>query len=90
MVLHTAFTGIFYSKMFVRKGILHVLYDKSLFSLACVSSETRKSATCFLLYLGHKRGSLCQVFLAETVKTGTKNRCVMEAMDVLRRKLSNG
>ena len=40
MVLHTAFIGILYSKMFISKGILHVLYDKLLFSLACVSSET--------------------------------------------------
>ena len=31
----------------------------------------------FSSYLGHKRGSLCQVFLAETVETGTKNRCVI-------------
>ena len=46
MVLHTAFTGIFYSKMLVSKGILHVLYDKSLFNLACISK----------LYLGHKKG----------------------------------
>lgn len=73
MVLHTAFTGIFYSKMLVSKRILHVLYDKSLFNLACISK----------LYLGHKRGSLCQAFLAETVKSGTKNHCVMEAMHVL-------
>ena len=37
--------------------------------------------------LGHKRGSLCQAFLAETVETGTKNRCVIEATHVMRRKL---
>ena len=28
-------------------------------------------------------GPLCQVFLAETVETGTKNHCVIEAMHVL-------
>ena len=28
------------------------------------------------LYLGHKRGSLCQAFLAETKETGNKNRGV--------------
>ena len=32
-------------------------------------------------------GSLCQAFLADTVETGTKNRCVMEATNVLRRQL---
>ena len=35
--------------------------------------------------LGLKRG--CQAFLAETVETGTKKRCVIEATHVLRRKL---
>ena len=40
-----------------------------------------------LAYLGHKRGSLQMPFLAETMKTGTKNRCVIEAMHVLQRKL---
>ena len=30
---------------------------------------------------------MCQAFLAETVETGTKNRCVIEATHVLRRKL---
>ena len=30
-----------------------------------------------------------QAFLAETVETGTKNRCVIEATHVLRRKLGN-
>ena len=32
-------------------------------------------------------GSLCQAFLAEIVETGTKNRCLIEATHVLRRKL---
>ena len=31
--------------------------------------------------------SCCQAFLAETVETGNNNRCVTEAMHVLRRKL---
>ena len=30
---------------------------------------------------------MCQAFLKDTVETGTKNRCVMEATHVLRRKL---
>ena len=38
-----------------------------------------QSATRFSSYLRHKRGSLCQVFLAETVETGTKNHCVIGA-----------
>ena len=45
------------------------------------------SATRFLLHLGHKRGSLCQAFLAGTVETGSKNHCVIEATHVKRRKL---
>ena len=40
-----------------------------------------------LAYLGHKRGSLQMAFLAATMKTGTKNRCVIEATHVLQRKL---
>ena len=36
----------------------------------------------FSSYLGHKKGSLCQAFLAEAVETGTKNRCVIEATHV--------
>ena len=31
--------------------------------------------------------SLCQAFLAESVETGTRNRCVIEATHVLRRKI---
>ena len=34
-----------------------------------------------------KGRSLCQAFLAETVETGTKNRCVIEATHVMRRSL---
>ena len=34
-----------------------------------------------------KGGSLCQAFLAETVEIGNMNRCMTEAMLVLRRKL---
>ena len=32
-------------------------------------------------------GSLCQASLAESMETGTKNRCVIEATHVLERKL---
>ena len=54
--------------------------DVSIISLACVICNA------FSSYLGHKRGSLCQAFLAETVESGSKNRCVIEATHVLRRK----
>ena len=41
----------------------------------------------FSSYLGHKWGVIVPVVLAETVETGTKNCCVIEATHVLRRKL---
>ena len=42
----------------------------------------------FLVVFWDTKGrSLCQVFLDENVETGTKNRCMIEAMYVLRRKL---
>ena len=47
---------------------------------ACVSSETHILQRVF-------RRILCQAFLAETVETRTKNRYVIEATLVLRRKL---
>ena len=34
-----------------------------------------------------KSRTLCQAFLVETVETGTKNRCVIEATHLLLRKL---
>ena len=41
-------------------------------SLACVRSEAHDlQLTRFSSYLGHKRGSLCQAFLVETVEIGT-------------------
>ena len=55
-------------------------------SLAFVSSETQ-FASRFSSYLGHKKALGSQAFLAETVKTGNKNRCVTEATHVWRRKL---
>ena len=44
------------------------------FSLSCVSSETHTLYT--------NGGPLCQVFLAETVETGTKNHRVIDATHV--------
>ena len=41
----------------------------------------------FLRIYDSKGESLCQAFLAATVETGNKNRCVTEATHVLRRKL---
>jgi len=56
---------------------------------SCGSKIPHPPPISFLMVrpLGHKRGSLCQAVLAETVETGTKNRCVIEATHVLRRKL---
>ena len=39
-------------------------------------------ALLFLSRLRKQRDSLFQVFLAETVETGTKNHCVIEATPV--------
>ena len=58
-----------------------------LFSLACVTSETHNLQRVFRRILYTNERSLCQAFLAETVETGTKNRCVIEATHILRRKL---
>ena len=52
------------------KNFLSSLF--ALISLACVSSETYNLQRVQSSFLGHKRSSLCQVFLAETVETGTK------------------
>ena len=42
----------------------------------------------FFLLIEDRKGRSCsQAFLAETVETGNNNRCVTEAMHVLRRKL---
>ena len=49
-------------------------------SLACVISESYNLHTFFCCCWGHKRGSLCQAFLAETMETATKNCCMMEGM----------
>ena len=49
---------------------------ESVVSLVCVSSETHNPQPDFLLIYDTKGESLCQAFLAETVETGNKNRCV--------------
>ena len=76
------------SKRFVLAG-QQLCTCSTLFSLACVSSETHKMCEpfFFLLIQDTKGRSCCQAFLAETVETGNNNRCVTEAMHVLRRKL---
>ena len=48
-------------------------------SLVCVSSETHDLQRVFRCILDTKGRSLCQAFLAETVETENKNRCVIEA-----------
>ena len=52
------------------KNFLNSIF--ALISLACVSGETHNLQRVQSSYLGHKRSSLCQVFLAETVETWTK------------------
>ena len=58
----------------------------SVFSLPCVSRETHNPQRVFIRIQETKGRSLCQAFLAETMETGNKNCCVIEA-HVLRRKL---
>ena len=65
----------------------YVKYLGVLISLPCVSSKTHNLQCVFLRIQDTKGESLCQAFLAETMQTGTKNRCVTEATHVLRRKL---
>ena len=62
------------------------LFFSSVFSLPCVSRETHNPQRVFIRIQETKGRSLCQAFLAETMETGNKNRCVIEA-HVLRRKL---
>ena len=65
------------------KKSFHVLF----INLACLSSETNNLQRVFLRIYDAKGGSLFQAFLEETVKTGNKNRCVVETTHILRRKL---
>ena len=58
------------------------LIPESIFSLSWVSSKTHNLQRIFGRILDTNRGSLCQKFLAETMKTGTKNRCMIEATHV--------
>ena len=58
------------------------LIPESIFSLAWVSSKTHSLQHVFGRILYSNRGSLCQTFLAETVKTGTKNHWAIEATHV--------
>ena len=63
---------------------LHAKYV--IISLACVSSETHNLQRVFRRILYTNGRSLCQAFLAETVRTGTKNLCVIEATYVFAKK----
>ena len=62
-------------------------HNNTVISLASVSSESHNLQRISLRIYHTKGESLCQAFLAETMETGNKNRCVMEATHVLRRKL---
>ena len=54
-------------------GLTHRSRNVSSFeALVKTCSETHNLQRVQSSYLGHKRSSLCQVFLAETVETGTK------------------
>ena len=59
--------------------------DGLLISLALVSLISQ--AGFFSSYLVHNKALWSQAFLAETVETGNKSRCVTEVTHVLRRKL---
>ena len=79
------------TKLFCYNGpvlaTLHNINTRVFISLACASSETHNLQRVFRRILYTNVGSLCPAFFAETVKTETKNRCVIKAMHVLRRKL---
>ena len=62
-----------------------VHFEVLLISLACVSGETHNLQRVFGPILDTNTVSLCQAFLEETVGTGTKNRCVIEATHVWER-----
>ena len=62
--------------------LVKLLAKYVIISLACVSSETHNLQRVFRRILYTNGRSLCQAFLAETVETGTKNLCVIEATHV--------
>ena len=68
------------------KGLIRI-DTRSLVSPAQAARLIICDAFFFIFNLGHKRGTVCKAFLAETVETGNKNRCLIEATYVLRRKL---
>ena len=57
--------------------------QKLVISLACIGSQTENLQPFCLHIYDTKGGSLCQAFLAETVETGNKNCCMIEATHVL-------
>ena len=66
---------------------LNIISFFSLFSLACASSKTYNLQRVFLRIYDTNWGKSCQAFLAETVETWKKNRCMIEATHVLRRNI---
>ena len=76
--LFSLFWGCFGNQEMIRVRNL----DCRIISLARVSSKTQNLQRVFRRILDTNWGSLCQAFLADTVKTGTKNRCVIEATHV--------
>ena len=66
---------------------LNIISFFSLFSLACASSKTYNLQRVFLRIYDTNWGKSCRAFLAETVETWKKNRCMIEATHVLRRNI---
>ena len=57
---------------------LNIISFFSLFSLACASSKTYNLQSVFLRIYDTNWGKSCQAFLAETVETWKKNRCMID------------
>ena len=56
--------------------------EATIISLTCVSSETQNLQHIVGHILYTNGGSLCQALLAETVESGTKNRCMIKVTHI--------
>jgi len=65
---------------FCPRGYSYKNFFHNIISSACISSETHNLQCVFGRIWDTSRGSLFQVFLVETMETGTKNCCLIEAM----------
>ena len=66
--------GVFFILSAFNSLVFCYIVTALLVSLACVTSETHNLQAVFLRIYDTKGESWCQVFLAETVETGNKNR----------------